>query len=259
MHEIVRVAAVFLTHGSIVVVMRRTTPPSFVAFQPSRADRRAPGSSRVVEIRSNEPETARTAVRSAAWARKSNFSITPGNPGAPVWRAGVALKSLGSIASALTPPRRHPPMPAARPRPSWPLSPPPSGGSATPGADPTHSSHAILEVRPEVDPQFPARLLETRERVPRLAAQLTPRAPADLPLLHVVPKMALAQIGVQRDLGPLQHPQQGRPVRLQALEHAVDVGITGALFTQRVEAGFQTRAPRRPGTLPIHLEIVTSQ
>src|SRR5207237_986237 len=117
-------------------------------------------------------------------------------------------------------------------------------------------SHPVLEIGPEVHAQLPARLLQTGERVPRLTARLAPRAPADLPLLHVVPKMALAPIGVQRDLGPLQHPQQSRPVRPHPLEHSIDAGKAGPLPTQRVEAGLEFPAPRRLGALAIRLEIL---
>ena len=52
-----------------------------------------------------------------------------------------------------------------------------------------------------------------RDQHSRLSARLAPRAPADLSLLDVVPKMAFAQVGMQRDLGPVQHPQQRGPVR----------------------------------------------
>src|SRR5438270_12806425 len=65
-----------------------------------------------------------------------------------------------------------------------------------PAGDWAGTPHAVLKIGPEVHSQPPARLLEAGERVPRRAARLTPRAPADLPLLDVVPKMPFAQVGV---------------------------------------------------------------
>src|SRR4051812_14049713 len=69
------------------------------------------------------------------------------------------------------------------------------------------ATHAILEILPEVDSQPSARLLQARERVPRTSSRLTAGAAADLPLLHVVPDVPLAQVVVQRHPRPLQHPQ----------------------------------------------------
>src|SRR5450759_3593214 len=71
--------------------------------------------------------------------------------------------------------------------------------------DLTQTSNAILKIRPEIDSQSPARLLQARKRVSRLTSQRAPSAPADLPLLHVVADVPLAQVVVQRHLWPLQH------------------------------------------------------
>src|SRR5215217_4018614 len=57
--------------------------------------------------------------------------------------------------------------------------------------DLTQAAHAIVKILPEVDSQPPARLLQARKGVPRTPTQLTPRAAADLPLLHVVPDVPL--------------------------------------------------------------------
>src|SRR5512135_3090334 len=121
--------------------------------------------------------------------------------------------------------------------------------------DLTQSPHTVQEIRPEVHTQPPARLLQTRKRVPRPTSRFAPRAAADLPLLDVVPHMAFAVIGVRGDLGPLQHPEQIGPVLPQFLEHPIDTGKTPPLPPQRVEPRFQDRLVRRLWLLTIPLEI----
>jgi hypothetical protein len=68
--------------------------------------------------------------------------------------------------------------------------------------------------------------------------------------------VAFAEVGVQRDRRPVQHPEQRPPVRVHPLEHAVDAGEAGPSRAQRVEAGFQIPAPRRLRLLPIGLQIL---
>ena len=122
--------------------------------------------------------------------------------------------------------------------------------------DLTQAPHTVLKIGPEVHSQLPARLLQAGKRVPRLTARLAPRAAADLPLLHVVPDVPFAQVVVQRHLGPLQHPQQRRPMRRHPLEHAVDAGKAGPLRTPDRQTASPTRRSPRLGCLPIRLQIL---
>src|SRR3954468_7356477 len=88
--------------------------------------------------------------------------------------------------------------------------------------DLTHAAHAILKILPEVDSQPSARLLQARKGVPCTPTQLTAGAAADLPLLHIVPDVALAQVVVQRHLRTLQDHQQLRTIRRHPFQHPVD-------------------------------------
>ena len=67
--------------------------------------------------------------------------------------------------------------------------------------------------------------------------------------------VALGAIGVQWDLGAIEHHQQFRLVGVQPLQQAVQRGEAGAPAEDAVEAGTQlTTAPRR-GFGAIRLEI----
>src|SRR3954447_20231010 len=63
--------------------------------------------------------------------------------------------------------------------------------------DLTQAAHAILKILPEGPSQPPGRLLQTRKRGTRTSPQLSAGAAADLPLLHVIPDVPLAQVVVQ--------------------------------------------------------------
>ena len=120
--------------------------------------------------------------------------------------------------------------------------------------DLTQAAHPILKILPEVDSQPPARLLQARKRVPCTSPQLTAGAAADLPLLHVIPDVPLAQVVVQWHLRPLQHQQQLRSIRRHPFQHPVDRGIVGPLRHQVVKLLSQRFARHRIGCLPVRLQ-----
>src|SRR4030042_993739 len=69
------------------------------------------------------------------------------------------------------------------------------------------SAYAILKVPPERNAQLPAGLLQADKSIAATAAQLAPRAGADLPLLRPFSDIVLREVVVQRDFGTVQHSQ----------------------------------------------------
>src|ERR1017187_4569030 len=102
------------------------------------------------------------------------------------------------------------------------------------GKDFTRSAYAILKIPPEGYAQLPACLLQTDKGVAAAPAQFAPRAGADLPPLRPLPNVALREVVVQRNLGPLQNQQQVAPLRVNSPQGLVQVRKAGPPLKQPV-------------------------
>lgn len=97
-------------------------------------------------------------------------------------------------------------------------------------------SGPITEIGDEGDAELSAGLHELEHDVAGLAAIGAHRAARDPALGHAGPQVVLGGIGVEQDLGPLQHLQQFVLSPVQAGEQLAQFMIAGALPEDLVEA-----------------------
>ncbi len=69
------------------------------------------------------------------------------------------------------------------------------------------SSEAVLEIVPEGETELLAGLLQAEEGIPRGAPRLAGGGSANRASLHLVAKVILTQVGVERDYGALEHQE----------------------------------------------------
>src|SRR4051812_48913841 len=118
-------------------------------------------------------------------------------------------------------------------------------GDAEPGA----------EVVPEAEAELGAGLGQAEEGVAAVAAEIAAGATADLAAGDLGADVVLRAVGVQRDLGVVQHLQQLRLVGVQALEQAVELDEAGAALENTVEAGAQLGPATPAGLAAVGLQV----
>lgn len=112
----------------------------------------------------------------------------------------------------------------------------------------------IAEVVPERQAKLLAGLREAQHAVARLASVAAHRAPGNLPLDDKAAQIAFRRIGVERDLRPLQNPQQFRLAAPEAKQQFVEIAIAGADRENPVEARLQALGHSRVRSSSIGLE-----
>src|SRR3546814_5126375 len=97
----------------------------------------------------------------------------------------------------------------------------------------------IAQIVPERQAKLLAGLRKAQHAVARLAAVATDRASGNLPLDDKATQISLRRIGVERDLRPLQNPEQLRLATHQPKQQFVEITVAGAERENPVEASQQ--------------------
>ena len=109
----------------------------------------------------------------------------------------------------------------------------------------------IAQIVPKRQAKLLAGLRKAQHAVARLAAVATDRASGNLPLDDEATQIALGCIGVERDLRPLQNPQQFWLAAPEPKQQLVKLAIPGADGENPVEARLQAhcRSGIRPSSI----------
>src|SRR5215210_1663983 len=111
------------------------------------------------------------------------------------------------------------------------------------------------EIIPERYSQLVAGLAQPEERIAAIPTHVGARAGADLAPDDLSPDVVLGSVGVQWDLGALQHPQQLRLVRPQPSQQPIEGGKAGSPREDPVKARSQLHSSAAGWCLAIELQI----
>jgi len=115
----------------------------------------------------------------------------------------------------------------------------------------TGYAEPVAEKMPEGCFQLPAGLHQAEHDVARDAAVSTDRAAGDLPFCDEGADVVLGGIGVERNVGPLEHLEQFVLAPVKADEQLVEIGIAGLKHEYLVEPSSDCGdSPRRGLELP---------
>jgi len=107
---------------------------------------------------------------------------------------------------------------------------------------------STAEIVPERDPQLSTGLGQAEEGIATIAPDIAAGAPADAALRYLSADVTLGPIGVQRDLGAIEHSQQFGLVGTQPRQQAIKRDEPSAAIEDAIEAGAQlTTTTRRRG------------
>lgn len=98
----------------------------------------------------------------------------------------------------------------------------------------------IAEIAPERQAELLAGLRKAQHAVARQPPVATDRPSGNLPLDDKATQIAFRRIGVERDLGPLQNPQQFRLAAPQPKQQFVEIAIAGADGENPIEPDLKT-------------------
>ena len=104
------------------------------------------------------------------------------------------------------------------------------------------NAETAAEIIPKRDAQLGAGLGEPEEAIATVSPDITAGAAADLALGHVAADVALGTVGMQWDIGVIQHGQQFGFVGMQPPEQAIKRDKAGAAAKDTIEAGAKLSA-----------------
>src|SRR5271170_8164961 len=114
---------------------------------------------------------------------------------------------------------------------------------------------AGAEVVPKFDAVLAAGLQEAEEGVAAVAADVGAGPAADLALGDVATDVVLGAVGVQRDIGPIEHLEQFALVGPLAGQQTIESGEAGLVAEDAVEPRRQDRLALRRGMAAPGLQI----
>lgn len=118
---------------------------------------------------------------------------------------------------------------------------------------------SIAEVAPERQTELLAGLREAEHAVARLAPIATDRPSGNLPPDHKATQISFRRIGVERDFGPFQNPQQFLLAAPQPRQQFVEIAIAGADRENPIKPGLKTVSCTLAGTSLIVFQLFVKE